>query len=310
LNYGDGAAEIKYSSKKELVNFSHYYNINTEKTYNITLTVLGYTPEGKKIIEKISRNITLPNPLLIVARSPVDLTVTDPDGLVVSKQVNEIPGSVYSECDINQDGHLDDLIYISDKKIGDYFIDVVPEPGVELTDIYTLQVWANNITLTLAENVEIKDIPTQPYIVRFTKDKVTAFNYRFEGLKQGTRLYINTNDKTFQFIAPDKEFAVKKADWMQIINLSKSYDLLKYDSKTKSWRVNAFKLALDPSLTSQVSAIQFKEKPKEIILIRHYDQDIWLQAIAIDGKFDFCLALARDMVTKKIYKLFDPPGIE
>jgi parallel beta-helix repeat protein len=169
LNYGDGEAEINYKSKEELIKFTHDYKIG--KTYNVTLTVLSYTPNGTRIVEKISRNI-YPKPFVIIAKSPVDLTVTDPDGLIISKQLNEIPGSIYAEYDVDEDGHLDDLIYIPDRKFGNYSIAVVPEPDAKPTDTYTLQVWAENVIWTLAENVEIEDIPTQPYTIMSTETEI------------------------------------------------------------------------------------------------------------------------------------------
>ena len=169
LNYGDGEAEIKYKSKEELIKFTHDYKIG--KTYNVTLTVLSYTPNGTRIVEKISRNI-YPKPFVIIAKSPVDLTVTDPDGLIISKQLNEIPGSIYAEYDVDEDGHLDDLIYIPDRKFGNYSIAVVPEPDAKPTDTYTLQVWAENVIWTLAENVKIEDIPTQPYTIMSTETEI------------------------------------------------------------------------------------------------------------------------------------------
>jgi len=172
LNYGDGSAEIKYSDEEELITFTHYYNIKAEKTYNVTLTVLGYTPGGESIIEKITRKIILPSPLTVIAESPIDLIVTDPDGLRISKQLNEIPGSIYAECDINQDGHVDDLIYIPDRKMGDYLVVAAPESDAKPTDTFTLEVWAENMTTIFAENVQIKNIPTQPYIVRSTQTNV------------------------------------------------------------------------------------------------------------------------------------------
>jgi hypothetical protein len=67
---------------------------------------------------------------------------------------------------------LDDLIYIPDRKFGNYSIAVVPEPDAKPTDTYTLQVWAENKTWTLAENVEIEDIPIQPYTIRSTETEI------------------------------------------------------------------------------------------------------------------------------------------
>ncbi|MFQ6003432.1 MAG: metallophosphoesterase, partial [Candidatus Zixiibacteriota bacterium] len=56
----------------------------------------------------------------ITAHSPVDLAVTDPDELTVSKELNEIPGAFYLEDDVNEDGLPDDFIVIPQRKIGDY----------------------------------------------------------------------------------------------------------------------------------------------------------------------------------------------
>ena len=109
------------------------------------------------------------------AFSPVDITVTDPDGLTISKYLSEIPGVTYIEDDFNGDDEFDDVIIIPDRKIGDYFITVTPEPDALLTDTYTLLVWPENEDepFVLAENVQIKNIPSQPYIVRSTETKVT-----------------------------------------------------------------------------------------------------------------------------------------
>ena len=101
--------------------------------------------------------------------SPADMVVTDPDGLTISKELNEIPGATYTEIDINADGDLDDVVNIPDRKIGDYLINVVPEPDASPTDTYTLEVSAAGVTIVLAENVQIADIPAEGYIVRSTE---------------------------------------------------------------------------------------------------------------------------------------------
>ena len=43
----------------------------------------------------------------ITAYGPVDIIVTDPDGLRISKQLNEIPGATYTEADVDGDGIVD-----------------------------------------------------------------------------------------------------------------------------------------------------------------------------------------------------------
>lgn len=108
--------------------------------------------------------------LTIKGYSPVDIVVTDPDGLTISKQFNEIPGATYTEIDL--DGDLDDQIRIPDRKIGDYKITVLPEPGALPTDTFTLEVSLFGIPIIIAENVQISDIPSQPYIVTSTETEI------------------------------------------------------------------------------------------------------------------------------------------
>lgn len=105
--------------------------------------------------------------------SPADIIVEDPDGLIISSDVNEIPGATYTEIDYNGDGIPDKVVMIPDKKIGDYIITVVPEPDADPTDTYSLFVFSDGITVVLAENTLISDIPDQPYIIRSTETEIT-----------------------------------------------------------------------------------------------------------------------------------------
>ena len=132
------------------------------KTYWIKVTFAG--------IEKVSLLDSLF--LYITAHSPVDIIVTDPDGLTISKQSNEIPGATYTEIDIDGDGELDDKVSIPDRKIGDYLITVVPEPGASPEDTYTLEVSANYETIILTDNVRTSDIPGQPCKIGLTETEI------------------------------------------------------------------------------------------------------------------------------------------
>jgi len=106
--------------------------------------------------------------LSILAKSPVDLVVIDPDYLVISKEYSEIPGAVYIEEDFNGDGSTDDYVFIPERKTGEYLITVIPEPDAEPTDAYTLEVSSEGLTFLLAENVPISDIPIEPYVLHST----------------------------------------------------------------------------------------------------------------------------------------------
>ena len=95
----------------------------------------------------------------MTAYSPVDITVTDPDGLVISKTLNQIPGATYEEVDLNGDGDPDDWVNIPVMKIGKYKIDVAPKPGALPTDTFTLEASIAGETIILAENAPIGEVP-------------------------------------------------------------------------------------------------------------------------------------------------------
>jgi hypothetical protein len=102
---------------------------------------------------------------LITSMSPVDLEVVDPAGRLVSKETFEIPAAVYGEDDEDGDGSPHDWIGIPEPLAGQYSVTVIAEPGALPTDTFTLAVvLENGTTTTLAEDVQIADIPSEPYV--------------------------------------------------------------------------------------------------------------------------------------------------
>ena len=97
------------------------------------------------------------------AHSPVDLEITDPHGFTLTKQHSEILGATYDEVDIDADGETEDLFVIPNPKVGQYLINVIPEPNALPTDTYTLEATVDGQTMVLAQDVQIQDIPSQPY---------------------------------------------------------------------------------------------------------------------------------------------------
>jgi len=110
--------------------------------------------------------------LWTLALCPIDLIITNPENYPVSKEMCGIPGSLYIQDDFNGDGSPDDLIYIPVRQIGDYFITVMPESGASPTDTYSLEISAGNISIILADNAQIGDIPSQGYIIRSTETTI------------------------------------------------------------------------------------------------------------------------------------------
>ena len=268
LDLGWPWREIIESYEEERVTFRDYY-LEPGGTYDVNLIVRA-GPEGERIVEEIKKEITLPQPLIAVACSPVDIVLTDPEGFIISKQLNEISEATYSEIDVNGDSHLDDIIYILDRKIGDYIITVIPEPDASPTDTYSLEVWAERTAIVLADDMPISDIPSQPYRVRSTDMEtipVFVWNYVFtDSDGRGTTLKINTEHEFFQFVTPDNDYGIKKATHMQV--------------------------------------------HRTTVNIRHEDSELRLITLALNTELDFCIAVAWDMQTSKQYLLIDKPGIE
>jgi parallel beta-helix repeat protein len=114
--------------------------------------------------------VTVPDPRpwwKIWSSCPVDLVVTDPDGITISKTSGTVPGMVYKELDVDGDGDLDDVVEIWEQKTGEYLITVIPEPDADPTDTYTLEIISENTIIALAKDITISDIPTQPYTVEY-----------------------------------------------------------------------------------------------------------------------------------------------
>jgi len=138
-------------------------------TYTVEYTVKSGVEE-----ETITRTITIPYLNGFFSESPVDIVITDPDGLTTSKQASGIPGATYYETDLDDDGDLDDIIIFSDMKLGDYLITVVPEAGASPEDTYILGVTREDGTvLVLADGVPIENVPAQGYLVRSTGQEET-----------------------------------------------------------------------------------------------------------------------------------------
>jgi hypothetical protein len=118
-----------------------------------------------------------PPQLNVYSACPVDLIVIDPDGLIISKEINQLPTlAQYIEVK-NRVGEEESLlncdeISIYKRKIGRYLITVIPEQGTNPTGAYNLLVVSDELTLILATNIQVSNIPTQPYILESTETEI------------------------------------------------------------------------------------------------------------------------------------------
>ena len=128
----------------------------------------------------------LPPSVLISAHSPVNLMVTDPDGLAITpstiipsdaEYLREIPRALYySEVEQGADGKPIDQVYSYTLKTGDYIIQVLPELGASSAATYTLDFLAGDQSLILAKDALISQIPAQGYgVARSSAGEISFF---------------------------------------------------------------------------------------------------------------------------------------
>jgi len=148
------------------------FDIITKESLNTFLTrYSSYFLGFRRVIEAKKPD------MIIIGKSPIDLVIVDPDGIVLTKDILEIPGMYYSEIDIDGDEHLNDIITIPYAKKGDYQITVVPEPDATLDDVYGLEIFDishGDTSTVLAESVRVGDIPIQPYVFTSTIPEPTT----------------------------------------------------------------------------------------------------------------------------------------
>jgi uncharacterized protein YycO/photosystem II stability/assembly factor-like uncharacterized protein len=113
--------------------------------------------------------------ILFAAFSPVDLEVTDPDGLIINKYESRVPQSAYQEYDISGDGEVEDVVVFFNPKTGEYQLRVVPEPDALPDETYSIEVVNHGgATIVLAKDVQVKDASLQPYRIMVTQEKIDA----------------------------------------------------------------------------------------------------------------------------------------
>jgi hypothetical protein len=109
-----------------------------------------------------------------VMSPPAYLLVTDPDGLRVGvvdpstgEEVNEVDGATYSVTYPDPDSVLQEIC-IPYPEVGTYSVSVTPHPDALPTDTYGLTLQMGDASFTLADNMQIGDIPDEPYSVETT----------------------------------------------------------------------------------------------------------------------------------------------
>ncbi len=167
IHAGNTNVNVSIDSVTHVVTFTSTLNWHGSETITFTATDPGGLNDNDSMTISVVTADDTDVSLIVQTYCPVDLVVTDPADRAISKDSSAIPSAIYMEMDLDGDGDPDDRVFISDPLVGDYSIEVIPEPGADPLDTYTLDVRYGNELLRLAEDVMIHDIPAQPYTFFF-----------------------------------------------------------------------------------------------------------------------------------------------
>jgi sugar lactone lactonase YvrE len=124
----------------------------------------------KYMLEMYMATPGMPGSVSVSAKCPVDLTITNPSGKVISKTADEIPGAIYTQPNVDADGFRDVLVAFQDEIPGYYHVAVTPKTGALPTDTYTLTAWSPQKTVTLADKIPVSNIPEKGYVFFLAAD--------------------------------------------------------------------------------------------------------------------------------------------
>lgn len=123
------------------------------------------------------RRVTTPAVKLgIYPASPITLAVTDPDGFRIDAGT-----LTFTQREVLRE--VADTLYYGDNdsvispvlKTGDYIIEVFPKPGANSTEVYSLVAKTAGTAFTLADRVQIGEIPSLGYGIESTGSTITPF---------------------------------------------------------------------------------------------------------------------------------------
>jgi cell wall-associated NlpC family hydrolase len=108
--------------------------------------------------------------------APVSLAVTDPDGLkITANTIALTPRELLREVANVLYYNDADQVFSPVLKTGAYLVQAFPKPGTQPTDTFSLTATAAGITVTLAQDVRLADIPALGYGIISTGTVITPF---------------------------------------------------------------------------------------------------------------------------------------
>jgi cell wall-associated NlpC family hydrolase len=158
---------------------------NVAEARNRTLGIMPSKKEDKTDLSTFVSFGRINDPriaLSVKTASPIDLTVTDPDGITIStstithtdeEMLHEIPGELYySIYDIEPDGTPKTEVYSPQLKPGDYIIKPFKRADAPAGAVYSITVNTGAGPLTVANNTSVDSIPQNGYGVTVNNSQI------------------------------------------------------------------------------------------------------------------------------------------
>ena len=176
-----------------------------------------------QLIDTYDKALTSNAGVYVTANCPVDLILVDPAGNAVARDSLEIEGALYIDADLNGDGHRITAISIPPELVrhGVYTVEVVAKDTASSTDTYDLDVFQQLGQTTLAVDVPISEIPSEPYDVWVEGGSSSAV---FRVAPSGN-VYA---DQTFHSLVFETG-AADIAEWVHITTLAEPGDVVEFD---------------------------------------------------------------------------------
>jgi len=114
--------------------------------------------------------------LKLQVMSPVYIEVTAPDGLEISNSFTSTPAADYTST-VDATGHEISTVLIPFPQGGQYKIAVTPKPGAQPTNSFTILQTQDGVTTTIAENMQIANIPPSGFQTTVKNGSTFAVNY-------------------------------------------------------------------------------------------------------------------------------------
>lgn len=169
------------------------------------------------------------NDIVYTVASPVNIMVIAPDGSRVGYDSN---GILIADYPVAISNYSDEPfhIFVPYPLEGDYQVILTPKSDATETDTYSMDVNMNGHQMILADHIQIKDMPNDPYVVT---SKYIDADFNMDGIVDINDLVELSN----QWLNNNCQYP----DWCNGVDMdfNKSIDMYEYETFSKFWLWNS-----------------------------------------------------------------------